>query len=209
MPRDFSAPSTPLVQPADEMPMHNMEEDTMSEMSDDVWGDDDGTEPSEVQGLKRQHTTEGYRDGVTVGKEESVQKGFDEGYNIGALFGLRVGWLGGVVDGLVKCAELSEDKDVLLDKVQLVKKKFLEETALEKLFSKDYFDDKAVWAYEVETTNSHSGDEEEAYTFDEVVASHPIIKKWTGTVTSLANEFSLELELPKRTYETKEEIETQ
>lgn len=221
MPRDSPAPYTPTIQPHFEMPI---EEDNVSEMSDDVWGDDGGAQPSEVEGLRRQHTTEGYRDGVTVGKEESVQKGFDEGYNIGALFGLRIGWLAGALNGLLRVAELSEDDkeaggvevegnhvSSVTERVKHLQRAFTEETALEKLFSQDYFDDKAVWSYPVETENAgHSQqDEEDTYTFDDVVASHPFIKKWTETVISLAKDLSLDLELPRRSYETKDEATTQ
>ncbi|KAK8907766.1 hypothetical protein QC760_003649 [Botrytis cinerea] len=49
------------------------------------------TEISDIPRLKEKHETEGYRDGVTKGKSESVQKGFDEGYGLGAVLGLRIG----------------------------------------------------------------------------------------------------------------------
>ena len=62
---------------------------------------DNTTEPSEVPLLERVHLTSGYRDGIADGKMQSVQAGFDEGYSLGAVIGLRAGWILGVFDGLL------------------------------------------------------------------------------------------------------------
>ncbi|ODV85482.1 hypothetical protein CANARDRAFT_189000, partial [[Candida] arabinofermentans NRRL YB-2248] len=41
--------------------------------------------------LKRKHAKQGYLDGLSRAKEESLQEGFDEGYRIGATLGAMVG----------------------------------------------------------------------------------------------------------------------
>ncbi|PGH00909.1 hypothetical protein AJ79_08064 [Helicocarpus griseus UAMH5409] len=59
-------------------------------------------EPSDLPSLRRQHVTAGYRDGVSVAKNEHVQRGFDEGFPVGAELGLRIGIVLGVLEGLAR-----------------------------------------------------------------------------------------------------------
>lgn len=59
-------------------------------------------EPSDLPALRRQHITEGYRDGVTEAKAEHMQRGFDRGYPVGAELGMRVGIILGVLEGVIK-----------------------------------------------------------------------------------------------------------
>lgn len=58
-------------------------------------------EPSDLPSLRRQHVTAGYRDGIASSKSEHVQSGFDGGYPVGAQFGLRVGTILGILEGIV------------------------------------------------------------------------------------------------------------
>ncbi|OKL62810.1 hypothetical protein UA08_01873 [Talaromyces atroroseus] len=58
-------------------------------------------EPSDLPSLRRQHVTAGYRDGIASSKAEHVQRGFDGGYPVGAQFGLRVGTILGILEGVV------------------------------------------------------------------------------------------------------------
>ncbi|KAG4433081.1 hypothetical protein IFR05_011447, partial [Cadophora sp. M221] len=58
-------------------------------------------EPSDIPRLREKHETEGYRDGVTKGKGESVQAGFDEGYGLGAVLGLKIGKILGILEGVL------------------------------------------------------------------------------------------------------------
>ncbi|KAK6201614.1 uncharacterized protein RJT21DRAFT_36436 [Scheffersomyces amazonensis] len=62
---------------------------------EDVWGDDDGDEydiPFKADAdIKRIHEKQGYLDGLSRAKEESLQQGFDEGFPQGAEFGIIVG----------------------------------------------------------------------------------------------------------------------
>ncbi|KIW35099.1 uncharacterized protein PV07_01817 [Cladophialophora immunda] len=56
---------------------------------------------SDVPSLRRQHMTDGYREGLSVGKARVMQRGFDAGYPLGVEVGLRVGQVLGVLEGVV------------------------------------------------------------------------------------------------------------
>ncbi|KIY01413.1 uncharacterized protein Z520_02965 [Fonsecaea multimorphosa CBS 102226] len=56
---------------------------------------------SDVPSLRRQHMTDGYREGLSVGKARVMQRGFDAGYPLGVEVGLRVGTVLGVLEGVV------------------------------------------------------------------------------------------------------------
>lgn len=56
---------------------------------EDVFGDGEVGE----KGLERRHRREGYVDGLARGQEAEMQRGFDEGYGVGAELGKRVGRL--------------------------------------------------------------------------------------------------------------------
>jgi len=60
--------------------------------------------------MRRQHTTDGYRAGLSAGKEDpaTAQKGFDEGYPPGILLGMRVGFLLGALGELERCGVLEK-----------------------------------------------------------------------------------------------------
>ena len=65
-------------------------------------------EPSEVPRLREQHTTAGYRDGIAQGKNTSVQRGFDEGYELGATIASRAGYIIGALEGMVAACESAQ-----------------------------------------------------------------------------------------------------
>lgn len=58
---------------------------------------------SDIPSIKRQHMTDGYREGLSVGKAQVMQRGFDEGYSIGVQIGLRVGPILGVLEAFLSC----------------------------------------------------------------------------------------------------------
>ena len=58
------------------------------------------TEHSDVPRLRRIHVTSGYREGISVSKEEHIQAGFDEGFSLGGEIGMRAGWCLGVLEGI-------------------------------------------------------------------------------------------------------------
>ncbi|KAL2418114.1 hypothetical protein ABEF95_001626 [Exophiala dermatitidis] len=71
---------------------------------------DDGPRPqrgeilSDIPSLRRQHMTDGYREGLAVGKARVMQAGFDAGYPFGVEIGLRVGKVLGILEGIVASA---------------------------------------------------------------------------------------------------------
>ncbi|MCJ1420763.1 Essential protein Yae1, N terminal [Xylographa parallela] len=58
------------------------------------------THPSDIPRLRSQHSTAGYRDGLSASKTPALQPGFDEGYTLGAVLGLKAGELLGVLEGV-------------------------------------------------------------------------------------------------------------
>lgn len=98
----------------------------------DIWhDDDDGGEHhvNETSKLEQSHYNAGYLEGITVSKEQFLQKGFDEEYPVGAKIGLKVGNIVGKLQGLG-----------LID----LEVKALRELSLQTLFSEEYFDPVSV-----------------------------------------------------------------
>src|SRR4051794_11697639 len=56
---------------------------------------------SDLPAVQRQHMTAGYREGLSDSKAKSMQGGFDQGYPIGCVLGIRVGRILGVLEGFV------------------------------------------------------------------------------------------------------------
>lgn len=104
------------------------ESSTAHVATDDIWGDaefDIATQSSQTHietvsdlpKLRREHYNAGYLEGITISKEQHLQEGFDNGYSSGALVGLEVGQILGLLQGLglhdlerVAKAELSPDQ---------------------------------------------------------------------------------------------------
>lgn len=140
----------------------------------DVFGEPDAprspqsSESRDIARLRRTHTTQGYRDGIARGKGAHLQDGFDEGYSLGGRFGLRTGWVLGVVEGL---------------RDERLRAEAAAGLALEKVFSREYFDESGVWTYDV-------GEQE---TLDMVVERHPLVVKWVQRVLEEARKRGLEV----------------
>jgi hypothetical protein len=68
---------------------------------------------SDLPNVRRLHTTDGYRAGLSAGKEDPVvaQAGFDQGYPIGVLLGMRAGNILGTISELSRHGLL--DKQVV------------------------------------------------------------------------------------------------
>ncbi|KAK6465952.1 hypothetical protein DFJ63DRAFT_35619 [Scheffersomyces coipomensis] len=76
------------------------EQESNSNDMDDIWGDEDDENYGDGllrvnanADIQRNHQKQGYLDGLSSAKEESLQQGFDEGFPNGALLGLTVGKL--------------------------------------------------------------------------------------------------------------------
>lgn len=145
-------------------------------------------DPSDIPRLRATHSTAGYRAGISASKTEFLQPGFDEGYSLGATFGIRVGYLLGVLEGL--CASLDQataairhmgksEQDTKAGKEQRMVEELLMKArkglVLEKIFSKEFWGEDGIWRYQVKG-------KEDDVTFREVVDSHPTIQAWSRIV---------------------------
>ena len=129
-------------------------------------------DPSDIPRLRGTHSTAGYRAGISTSKEQTLQPGFDEGYSLGAVFGLRVGYILGALEGL--CFAHSQDSEGRKRLAQSVKEA-KEQLALEKIFGKEWWGEDGIWRYEVHA-------KEEEVTFREVANAHPLVKRWVEKV---------------------------
>jgi hypothetical protein len=162
-------------------------------------------EPSDIPRLKEKHETEGYRDGVTRGKAQTVQVGFDEGYGLGAVLGLRVGKVLGLIEGIwgpvdatAKGTEgegngvpqewIAERERERLEKLFNEAK---EELKTERVFGREWWGEDGIWKFEV-PGERHKGKE---VLFPDIAAAHPLIKKWEGIVDKEIQKWGLDLGL--------------
>lgn len=152
------------------------------------------SEPSDVPRLRSQHSTAGYRDGIAHGKSTSVQGGFDEGYRYGAAVGLGVGYLLGILDGIIAQAcvgvDAAADDDDDGDRVRALVSRARIELALEELLGQRYWDE--PWF----TLSPPPSDAEPG---PGVLEMHPLMTKWTQLVADEAERWGIALEHPRLT----------
>ncbi|KAL7787956.1 hypothetical protein V8C37DRAFT_252999 [Trichoderma ceciliae] len=139
--------------------------------------------PSDMRRLETEHTTAGYREGISVAKERTVQAGFDEGFSLGATIGLAAGQLLGILEGIEEALKnrLSgqashEDEEATAASKLLTEAK--EELSPLKIFSPDYWAPDGNWTYDVQP-ETNGGDE---VLFPDVAKAHPLIRRWTAIV---------------------------
>ena len=153
-------------------------------------------EPSDIPRLRSQHSTSGYRDGLSTAKNTTIQEGFDEGYSLGAVMGLEVGIVLGLLEGIQNAVRSSGGHDGSDNKKMIT----LLETArrelrMEEVFGRDWWSEDGTWRYEV---SEEGGEEMGDFTFKEVVDSHPVIRKWKGLVNGEAERWGLDLTIMER-----------
>ena len=164
-------PSTP---PSPTSPPHIVANNDLS----DVFSDSPPTTPahtsipSDIPRLRGTHATAGYRAGISTSKTQFLQPGFDEGYSLGAVFGLRIGYLLGALEGLSNSRCLQQERK---DRIISLYKEAQEQLKMENIFSQEFWDKDGIWTYGVVT----NGDE---VTFQEVAEQHPVVQKWDATV---------------------------
>lgn len=146
-------------------------------------------ERSDIPRLQSQHSTAGYREGITTSKGTFMQEGFDEGYMLGAELGMRGGWIIGVLEGIVHGGQGVERVKTLLKEAR-------QELSIKGLYAPGYFGQDGIWTYDVgEKTEGQEEDEE--LDFRKVAAAHPVIRKWMGLVEVLAKDAELDLKKMK------------
>lgn len=139
---------------------------------DDVFGADnfeesEFTHPSDMRRLETEHTTTGYREGIAIGKEATLQKGFDQGYTIGAAIGLRAGHLLGTLEGIAEA--LRPQKNDISEKMEKLLADAKVDLSVDKIFSSEY------WKGDGERKYKITGGEEAAL-------AHPVIRRWDSVV---------------------------
>ncbi|RGP68509.1 ABC1 containing [Fusarium longipes] len=131
------------------------------------------THPSDIRRLQTEHTTAGYREGITVSKESSLQAGFDEGFSLGASVGLKAGQLLGLLEGIAEAVQSLKDAES--SHIVELAKQAREELSTQGIFKPEYWAEDGNWKYEVKPA---AGAEE--VVFADVADAHPLVKKWTG-----------------------------
>ena len=163
-----SEPSSPILGPVDTSSLISPSHHTRT------------AEISDIPRLREKHETEGYRDGVTEGKARHMQEGFDEGYTLGAVLGLRVGKVLGLLEGIASA--VGDEKMSNEAKADL---------SAEKVFGKEYWDEEGIWRWKVD--GEGEGDAE--VVFEDVVAQHPLVKKWEGIVGEEVKRLGIDLKV--------------
>lgn len=132
-------------------------------------------EVSDVPRLKEKHETEGYRDGVTQGKGQSIQAGFDEGYSLGAVLGLRIGKMLGLLEGIAAAVRAAGGDAA--ENVERSYQNAIIDLKTENVFGKDYWGEDGIWLWSV-PGEEKGGD----VVFEDVVGAHPLVDKWEKLV---------------------------
>lgn len=172
------------------VPMEQSAQDPL----DDVFGSDSPQEDSrhappeplhmsDMRRLETDHTTAGYREGLTAAKASSVQAGFDEGFGLGAAVGQKAGHLLGLLEGMEEALRTSSESTAAQSQLAEAR----EDLAVEKLFSADYWAPDGNWKYEVAA--AQGGD----VLFEHVAAEHPLVRKWTAKVDGLVETYKVNL----------------
>lgn len=155
------------------------------------------SEPSDIPRLREKHETEGYRDGVTKGKGETVQTGFDEGYGLGAVLGLRIGKVLGILEGLCGAVTAGSKRDNGGEwegervRVGGLLEEGKRELMTESLFAVEWWGEDGIWKFEV------PGETKEGFevVFDDVAGAHPLVRKWEAIVEGEVRKWGVDLSL--------------
>ncbi|CAK7199057.1 Essential protein Yae1, N terminal [Sporothrix eucalyptigena] len=136
--------------------------------------------PSDMNRLQQDHSTAGYREGLSAGKNATLQAGFDEGYPLGAALGTMVGGLLGLLEGLVVALPSdsvpSSSTGGDAESLSTLLARARQELTARSIYSTEYFAPDGTWTYDME---EQDGQESTIY---DVAGAHPLIKTWRGIV---------------------------
>lgn len=141
--------------------------------------------------------TAGYRDGISLSKTYSLQEGFDQGYSLGAVLGLRVGYILGVFAALRHHGGDREEKETEggRERGERLWKEAKKSLSMKEVFAEKYFDGDGLWRFDLgegqqqQQQHPRGGtlrvapagekeDEEGESTFFDVADTHPLIREW-------------------------------
>ncbi|KAI1473702.1 hypothetical protein F4774DRAFT_30032 [Daldinia eschscholtzii] len=143
--------------------------------------------------LQTQHTTEGYRDGITVGKAESIQAGFDEGFDLGAEIGLKAGQLLGILEGMA--AALRENSVENSFGISAHMGKLLSDASKELctdvIFAEEYWSPDGNWKYPVRGNGDDGSSGYDGDITQDIAKQHPVLLKWDKLINQEARKWKL------------------
>ncbi|KAI8632997.1 hypothetical protein F5Y19DRAFT_419790 [Xylariaceae sp. FL1651] len=140
--------------------------------------------------LQAQHTTTGYREGITAGKAASIQGGFDEGFTLGANIGLKAGALLGVLEGISTALAETGPTEESVRANRLLSQAALD-LSLESIFTPEFWAPNGDVRYSVEASYRNG-----EVTNQDVADQHPLILKWNRIVCNEASIWHLDQLLP-------------
>lgn len=165
--------------------MTTKEAETQSLSDSDIWGNSDdeykpniaedefyGEKPdiaenSEISALRRIHAKQGYLEGLSSAKEESLQEGFDKGYPSGAQIGIAVGKILGKLQFISTISDL--DPQVKSQARRLLTEA-KNELMIQKVLNRKHFDDGLSLPDD----------------------NHLLVQRWEQTVNELTNGIGLQ-----------------
>ncbi|KAI1122839.1 hypothetical protein F5Y10DRAFT_253225 [Nemania abortiva] len=140
--------------------------------------------------LQAQHTTVGYREGITAGKAGSIQVGFDQGFALGANIGIRAGQILGLLEGIrVALAEAGPSEEYV--RVDTLLSQATAELNPESVFTSEFWAPDGTWTYPV--TVPHEDDE---IIYPDVAGQHPLVAKWTRITCDEADRLHIDQAIP-------------
>ncbi|KAH9110452.1 hypothetical protein AeMF1_014746 [Aphanomyces euteiches] len=122
---------------------------------DDIFGSNDGFSDDggdfeqidrvwtekESNAMERRFRTVGYLDGLDVGKEETLQEGFNQGYALGASHGFQCGVLQGLLRAFaIQFPDQANDATLLLEKLRATESIAIQEDAIPSVTEADVQD---------------------------------------------------------------------
>ncbi|KAL9039094.1 MAG: hypothetical protein Q9214_005017 [Letrouitia sp. 1 TL-2023] len=157
-------------------------------------------EVSDIPRLRSTHVTAGYREGISASKDQALQPGFDEAYPLGAILGLRVGYILGVLEEI--CAAHSQKARVCKDeviytleagRVQTLVQEAREQLKVERVFGKEFWKSDGTWGYDAgEMKGLEEQGDSADLTFWEVADRHPAISFWMQRLRDEMSKVGLE-----------------
>ena len=158
----------------------------------------------DIRRLQVTHSTTGYREGITEGKAQSIQAGFDEGYGLGANVGLKAGQILGLLEGIAAALAQQQQKqqapatdagaDGSGEHAHAHSTSLLAEARAElkteSIFDQAYWSPDGSWKYDV--TSSRTDGE---ILFEDVADAHPLIVKWKRITDEEMRRWDLHLDL--------------